>query len=61
LTFLSAPLVGQNLPTPWIGLWERINIAVFLVWVIALSMRLWPRAEAADESARIRLRRAYIE
>ena len=26
-----------NLPTPWIGLWERINISVFLLWVVVLS------------------------
>ncbi|HEX6944415.1 MAG TPA: DUF998 domain-containing protein, partial [Gemmatimonadaceae bacterium] len=30
LTFLEAPRLQMNLPTPWIGLWERINISVFL-------------------------------
>jgi len=40
LTFLEAPRVGANLPTPWIGLWERINISVFLVWVAALAAAL---------------------
>lgn len=37
LTFLVAPRVGENLPTPWLGLWERINIGVFLLWVAALA------------------------
>ena len=32
LTFLEAPRLQANLPTPWIGLWERINISVFLLW-----------------------------
>jgi hypothetical protein len=32
--------VGKNLPTTWIGLWERINIGVFMVWVIVLAMAL---------------------
>jgi hypothetical protein len=41
LTFLEAPLLETNLPTPWIGLWERINISVFLVWVVALATRVW--------------------
>lgn len=40
LTSLSAPNVGANLPTPWIGVWERLNIAVFLLWVAVLSLSL---------------------
>jgi hypothetical protein len=41
LTFLEAPRLQMNLPTPWIGLWERINITVFLLWVVALAAALW--------------------
>ena len=37
LTFWEAPRVQANLPTPWIGLWERINISVFLLWVVVLA------------------------
>ena len=37
LTFWDAPRVQANLPTPWIGLWERINISVFLLWVVVLA------------------------
>ena len=37
LTFLEAPRLQMNLPTPWIGLWERINISVFLMWVVVLA------------------------
>ena len=37
LTFLEAPRLEANLPTPWIGLWERINISVFLLWVVVLA------------------------
>jgi len=37
LTFWDAPRVQANLPTPWIGLWERINISVFLLWVVVLG------------------------
>ncbi len=40
LTFLDAPRVAANLPTPWIGLWERINIGVFLLWVVVLATAL---------------------
>ena len=38
LTFWDAPRVQANLPTPWIGLWERINISVFLLWIAVLAV-----------------------
>lgn len=41
LTFRDAPGVSRNLPTPWIGVWERVNIATFLLWVIVLAAALW--------------------
>jgi len=37
LTFAEAPNVDKNLPTPYIGLWERINIAAFMVWMLVFS------------------------
>ena len=37
LTFLEAPRFQADLPTPWIGLWERINISVFLLWVVVVA------------------------
>jgi hypothetical protein len=40
LTFWEAPRLQTNLPTPWIGLWERINISVFLLWVVVLATAL---------------------
>ena len=43
LTFLEAPRLEANQPTPWIGLWERISISVFLLWVVVLSAVLWRR------------------
>ena len=49
LTFLDAPRLQANLPTPWIGLWERINISVFLLWVVVLATVLW-RTGTSKES-----------
>jgi hypothetical protein len=40
LTFLEAPRLEANLPTPWIGLWERINITIFLLWIAVLATAL---------------------
>ncbi len=40
LTFWDAPGLAANLPTPWLGVWERINIGVFLLWVVVLAIML---------------------
>ncbi|MGN6394439.1 MAG: DUF998 domain-containing protein [Mucilaginibacter sp.] len=40
LTFIDAPLIAEDLPTPFIGVWERINIGVFLIWIVALAVKL---------------------
>ena len=40
LTFTEAPDVDKNLPTPYIGLWERINIAAFMVWILVFTNNL---------------------
>jgi hypothetical protein len=37
LTFVEAPNVDKDLPTPYIGLWERINIAAFMVWLLVFA------------------------
>ncbi len=34
LTFGEAPNIPVNGPTPMIGIWERINIFIFMLWVI---------------------------
>jgi hypothetical protein len=40
LTGLDGPRIAANLPTPWVGVWERINIGVFLLWVVVLAITL---------------------
>ena len=40
LTFLGASGLGKNEPTPLIGIWQRINIGVFLLWVTVLAIVL---------------------
>jgi hypothetical protein len=52
LTFWDAPRVGANLPTPWIGVWERINVGVFLLWVVVLAVTLWRIDNLAASSGR---------
>lgn len=47
LTFLDAPKISNGEPTPFIGAWERINIGVFLLWVIVLTSVLWNRGPSS--------------
>jgi hypothetical protein len=49
----GAPRVGANLPTPWIGVWERINIGVFLLWVVVLAIALLRARETLGEESEV--------
>jgi len=40
LTAIDGPKISRNFPTPWIGVWERVLIGVFLVWIIVLAISL---------------------
>lgn len=52
LTGMEAPKVAANLPTPWIGVWERIGIAAFMLWmpVLAIIILLRNQGEKPDQS-----------
>jgi len=40
LTGLYGPRIPKNLPTPWVGVWERISIAAFMFWIVVLATAL---------------------
>lgn len=40
LTGLAAPRMEQNLPTPWMGIWERISIGTYMVWQLVFAVIL---------------------
>lgn len=40
ITGVDAPNISKNLPTPWLGVWERINIGVYMLWVVVLAIML---------------------
>ena len=40
MTGMNASSISANLPTPWVGLWERISIGAFLLWEIVLALVL---------------------
>ena len=40
LTALDSPGMEANLPTPFLGIWERISIGAFLLWIVVLAIML---------------------
>lgn len=40
LTMLDVPQMEADMPTPLMGVWERINIGVYMIWVIVLAIKL---------------------
>jgi hypothetical protein len=53
LTASLAPNIATDLPTPMIGVWERVNIAAYMIWIAAFSVALWiePPAESRSKPA----------
>lgn len=49
LTSLQAPNIPKNGPTPTIGIWERINIAAFMLWIIVLAFILLRDSRSSRE------------
>ena len=55
-TYASA--VQADLPTPWLGVWERISIVAFMAWVAALAAaRL--RCESYEQAAQEHVEAAF--
>ena len=40
LSGMESPGINANLPTPYLGIWERINIGAFMLWVIVFANAL---------------------
>jgi len=40
LAGMDGAKIAENRPTPYVGVWERINIFSYFLWVIALSIKL---------------------
>jgi hypothetical protein len=40
LAGMDGAKIAENLPTPYTGLWERINILSYFMWVIVLTFKL---------------------
>lgn len=49
LTFRDAPGLSHNEPTPLIGVWERITIGMFLIWIVVLAVVLLQKLKKKNE------------
>lgn len=57
LSFREGPKVAADQPTPWLGLLERINLGLYLAWVVVLAvvlLRERRRAASTRNSSRAR-------
>jgi len=43
LTMPDGARIAANLPTPWVGVWERINIGASLLWLVVFAVALLRR------------------
>ena len=50
LTGIESPNIPLNEPTPMLGILERINIGIFMIWVITLAMMLRRRLSTIQSS-----------
>jgi hypothetical protein len=46
----EAPNIQAGLPTPFIGIWERINIGAFMVWVVVFASAVLRKKTSLRES-----------
>ena len=44
--------VQAGLPTPWVGVWERMSIAIFMAWIVVLAIALLRAPRGAASSVR---------
>ena len=40
LAGMDGPRIAANLPTPWVGIWQRISIVALMLWLVVLATRL---------------------
>jgi hypothetical protein len=47
LTSVQASRMEADLPTPWMGVWERISAGAMMLWVVVVAVALMRRTAAA--------------
>jgi hypothetical protein len=52
LAGLDGPRIAANLPTPWVGVTERINVSSYLLWQVVLAIALLRARDTAAVASR---------
>jgi len=47
MTAAASRGISANRPTPWVGVWERVNIAAFMLWVALFAITMLRRESSA--------------
>jgi hypothetical protein len=58
LVGIQAPGIQEDRPTPLLGVWERINLGVFMSWVVVLAAAL---LKAERKKVPVRLRQRTVQ
>jgi hypothetical protein len=48
---MEAPGMHTGQPTPLIGVWERVSIAAFMLWIVVFALALLPEPELQPKGA----------
>jgi hypothetical protein len=59
----SIPRIADNLPTPWMGAFERINAYVYLAWLVVLAITVMRRSlsDVTPEPTDIRMQVRHVD
>ena len=52
LVGMSGPRVAANLPTPWMGILERINVYATMLWLLVLAVALLKERGQQEQDVR---------
>jgi hypothetical protein len=52
-----APAMQANMPTPWAGVWERLNTSAFMLWIAVLAVALL-RSDRASRPSGLETKRS---
>ena len=56
LTAFDSRGIEANTPTPYVGIWERINIGAYMLWVVIFAVLLMPEKDKPAQVVKTQMR-----
>jgi hypothetical protein len=53
MTATYASRMQADLPTPWLGVWERVSSTAYMMWIAVLAISLWQIQQLTAVSGRV--------